>query len=123
MHLGITKAKPECHASPNTFNLFWAFASQTYSTTCDESSSNLDLRNIEWFALDENGFIKDSNESLQNKAAVYIYQFILDEDAVGRKFMLVRHMIFLIQNGCFIHFEIDLISTGYEQIVIILLVL
>jgi group I intron endonuclease len=32
--------------------------------------------------LDEDGFIKDSNESLLNKAAVYIYQSILDEQKV-----------------------------------------
>jgi hypothetical protein len=45
-------------------------------------SSQISSLNIQWFSLDSNGFIRDSNESLQNKAAIYIYQFISDEAKV-----------------------------------------
>ncbi len=38
--------------------------------------------NIQWFTLDNNELIKNSNESLQNKAAIYIYQFILDNEKI-----------------------------------------
>jgi len=55
------------------------------------SQASMDL-NIQWFTLDENGVIKTSNESLQNKAAIYIYQSILDEDKiyVGSTYNLIE---------------------------------
>lgn len=70
------------------YNDFWSFSlflfsrsEYSYSSSSIEKDGKLNL-NIQWFALNENGFLKNSDEFLQNKAAIYIYQFILDEQKV-----------------------------------------
>ena len=52
------------------------------SSEVELNSKLLDLQVEQWHALDENGFIKDSNGSLLNKAAIYIYQSILDKEKI-----------------------------------------
>jgi len=52
-----------------SFSLYFI---QFFSSQFLNVFSNL---NIRWFALNENGFINDLNEFLQNKAVVYIYLF------------------------------------------------
>lgn len=44
-------------------------------------SSSADL-NIEWFALDSNGFLKDPTQSIEKKPGVYIFQSLLDEEKI-----------------------------------------
>lgn len=56
------------------------FTTNSTSQKEEELNLNLDLRNIQWFDLDENGFIKDPNKSIPTQAAVYIYQFLEDPD-------------------------------------------
>src|SRR5687767_7443878 len=62
-----------------SFFTYSAFGIQFFSSQSLNTFSNL---NIQWFALNENGFIKDSDEFLQNKAAVYIYQSLFDQDKI-----------------------------------------
>lgn len=66
--------------SLNQLNFYSTLGGLTNFTTLINSSNiDLDLRNIEWFTLDEKGFIQDTQVSFEDKAAVYIYQLILDD--------------------------------------------
>lgn len=51
--------------------LFPIFANSGISRSYSSQISSL---NIQWFSLDEKGFLKDSSQSIEIKAAVYIYQ-------------------------------------------------
>jgi len=46
------------------------------------SLNNICLTDIYWITLNKKGLIRDSNVRLNNKAAVYIYQFIKDESKI-----------------------------------------
>jgi predicted GIY-YIG superfamily endonuclease len=50
------------------------------------------VTSIKWFELDENGFLKDSSQSIPSQAAVYLYQSLLYNDKIyiGSAFNLLQ---------------------------------
>lgn len=71
--------------SPYSSALFIVFSldrsKRSFSSTPYNDGEFL-LSNVQWHELDENGFLKDSDESLDNLAGVYAYQSVIDPEKI-----------------------------------------